>query len=152
MPISSRTPEGDPNTCPVCRKDLRIDPSTVPTKDAPCPHCGHLLDFGDRLALDELFAPPVPTGVTSSFEKQMLELGRPKLGNFPFGLRDKLIEAIAQLALRRRLPTPEQLSSLIGSANNWPDAIDLLKQHAKPKNPFQHKGLRAFLAKITGNH
>jgi hypothetical protein len=43
--ISSRTPEGDPNRCPVCGKPARIEPSTVPMRDAPCPHCGHLLWF-----------------------------------------------------------------------------------------------------------
>ena len=42
--ISSRTPEGQPNQCPLCGKFLRIEPSH-PTNDAPCPHCGHLLFF-----------------------------------------------------------------------------------------------------------
>ena len=41
---SSRTPEGQPNHCPVCGKDLRIDPSRPPG-DAPCPYCGSLLWF-----------------------------------------------------------------------------------------------------------
>jgi anti-sigma B factor antagonist len=44
MVISSRTPEGQPNHCPVCRSDLRIEPSD-PTGDALCPRCGHLLWF-----------------------------------------------------------------------------------------------------------
>lgn len=43
--ISSRTPEGRPNECPVCGRRLRLDPSTVPTADAPCPHCGSLVWF-----------------------------------------------------------------------------------------------------------
>lgn len=46
MESSSRTPEGQPNHCPLCGKDLRIDPSRPPG-DAPCPHCGHLLWFRD---------------------------------------------------------------------------------------------------------
>ncbi len=45
--ISSRTPEGTPNFCPVCGQDVRIDPSTVPLRDAPCPQCGCLLHFPD---------------------------------------------------------------------------------------------------------
>jgi hypothetical protein len=45
MEPSSRTPEGEPNRCPVCGKTVRIDPSR-PQGDAPCPHCGHLLWFG----------------------------------------------------------------------------------------------------------
>jgi anti-anti-sigma factor len=44
MVISSRTPEGTPNHCPVCGADLKIEPST-PAGDAPCPCCGHLLWF-----------------------------------------------------------------------------------------------------------
>lgn len=42
MIISSRTPEGDPNRCVVCGTRIRIEPSE-PTRDAPCPACGHLL-------------------------------------------------------------------------------------------------------------
>jgi hypothetical protein len=42
MVISSRTPEGRPNHCPVCGTDLTIEPSD-PAGDAPCPRCGHLL-------------------------------------------------------------------------------------------------------------
>jgi hypothetical protein len=44
MEPSSRTPEGEPNRCPVCGKPVVIDPSRPPG-DAPCPHCGHLLWF-----------------------------------------------------------------------------------------------------------
>jgi hypothetical protein len=48
MENSSRTPEGDPTRCPVCGKPTRIEPSTVPTVDAPCPHCGSLLWFANN--------------------------------------------------------------------------------------------------------
>jgi hypothetical protein len=44
MEPSSRTPEGQPNICPVCGKAVQIEPS-CPPGDAPCPHCGHLLWF-----------------------------------------------------------------------------------------------------------
>jgi len=47
MTISSRTPEGRPNRCPVCRRRLRISPSW-PTADAPCPRCGSLVWFPTR--------------------------------------------------------------------------------------------------------
>ncbi|KAA5542264.1 STAS domain-containing protein [Roseiconus nitratireducens] len=46
MIISSRTPEGEPNRCPICREEIWLDPSQ-PTGDAPCPNCGHLLWFSD---------------------------------------------------------------------------------------------------------
>jgi hypothetical protein len=44
MTISSRTPEGEPNRCPVCGKTTLIEPSE-PVLDAPCPSCGTLLWF-----------------------------------------------------------------------------------------------------------
>jgi hypothetical protein len=44
MEPASRTPEGEPNRCPVCGKRVRIEPSR-PSGDVPCPHCGHLLWF-----------------------------------------------------------------------------------------------------------
>jgi hypothetical protein len=43
--ISSRTPEGDPNCCPICGHNCRLKPSE-PSRDGSCPHCGHLLWFG----------------------------------------------------------------------------------------------------------
>src|SRR5690348_7977560 len=44
MVVSSRTPEGEPNRCPVCGNALRLEPSRPPG-DAPCPSCGALLWF-----------------------------------------------------------------------------------------------------------
>lgn len=44
MTISSRTPEGVPNDCPVCHGRVCITPSQ-PAGDAPCPQCGTLLWF-----------------------------------------------------------------------------------------------------------
>lgn len=46
MTISSRTPEGTPNRCPLCGHSFRIEPSR-PFGDAPCPACGSLLWFID---------------------------------------------------------------------------------------------------------
>ena len=44
MEPSSRTPEGEPNRCPICGHEVRIEPSSG-FRDAPCPHCGYLLRF-----------------------------------------------------------------------------------------------------------
>lgn len=57
MEISSRTPGGQPNNCPICRHDVVMEPSQ-PFGDAPCPYCGCLLRFepfkeGFRVALAE---------------------------------------------------------------------------------------------------
>lgn len=45
MNISSKTPEGSPNQCPICNQKIVIEVSSFPTHDAPCPKCGHLLSF-----------------------------------------------------------------------------------------------------------
>lgn len=44
MTISSRTPEGTPNRCPVCGQAVCLEPSQ-PFGNAPCPSCGSLLWF-----------------------------------------------------------------------------------------------------------
>ncbi len=67
MIISSRTPEGQPNHCPVCGSDLRIEPSDPPG-DAPCPRCGHLLWF----TLDDFGDVPVLTPTGNRLESEML--------------------------------------------------------------------------------
>ena len=54
MDISSRTPEGWPNQCPLCGQAITITPSPG-TFDAPCPHCGHLLWFPDPTRLPPLW-------------------------------------------------------------------------------------------------
>jgi hypothetical protein len=63
MNISSRTPEGDPNRCPVCGVDSRLDPSRPPG-DAPCPACGCLLWFPPA----SVRSSPVLTATTAGFE------------------------------------------------------------------------------------
>lgn len=44
MTISSRTPEGQPGSCPLCGADVVVEPSIV-VGDATCPNCGQLLWF-----------------------------------------------------------------------------------------------------------
>ncbi|HYV39480.1 MAG TPA: hypothetical protein VE988_27570 [Gemmataceae bacterium] len=51
MSNASCTPEGVPHRCPVCGKTPTVDPSSFPTPDAPCPHCGSLLWFTNRPGL-----------------------------------------------------------------------------------------------------
>jgi acyl carrier protein len=59
--VSSRTPEGEPQLCPVCGALICIEPST-PSSDGPCPSCGVLLWFlrtstGVRLYETNVIAP-----------------------------------------------------------------------------------------------
>jgi PTS system fructose-specific IIA component/PTS system nitrogen regulatory IIA component len=51
----TRTPEGQPNQCPICGKPLVIEPSQ-PAGDAPCPHCGCLLWFPSTAKLEVTYA------------------------------------------------------------------------------------------------
>ena len=79
MVISSRTPEGEQNRCPVCGQECRIEPSE-PLRDGPCPHCGHLLWFAqsnDQLAagrrsalvqLTEMGFGPIPPELRPAIE------------------------------------------------------------------------------------
>jgi hypothetical protein len=48
MTISSRTPDGQPNRCPICGKAVTMQQS-LSFRDAPCPHCGCLLHFNPDL-------------------------------------------------------------------------------------------------------
>ncbi len=47
MEPSSRTPEGDDNTCHICGHDVCIEP-TCPPGDATCPYCGALIWFANE--------------------------------------------------------------------------------------------------------
>ena len=47
MVVSSRTPEGWSNECPICGRSIRISPSEQ-SLDAPCPNCGSLIWFVPR--------------------------------------------------------------------------------------------------------
>jgi nitrogen PTS system EIIA component len=73
MNIASRTPEGLPGRCPVCDRDVVVDPS-IPPGDATCPHCGSLLwfepDFGNATESRGL------AGVSGSYATQFLALLR----------------------------------------------------------------------------
>lgn len=154
MIISSRTPEGDPNTCPVCLKELRIDPSTVPLRDAPCPHCGCLLKFDKQSELEELFSgSPYPSVFSTSVEKSVLDTGTTTLGAFPFELRDELLECIASLALKHCFPGQDEVTQIVEAARSWPDVITRLRNIAEsalsiePKPP---KTLREQIQQFFG--
>ena len=65
--ISSRTPEGIPGECPVCGQTLVIEPS-LPTRDAPCPHCGCLVWFDEPDSVHVGFAQNDPLEVLDNLE------------------------------------------------------------------------------------
>lgn len=88
MTISARTPEGEPNRCPLCQATVCVEPSQL-FGDAPCPACGHLLWFakvgGTFLWFDQASALPIRerlvqfvselTGVAASVIREKAERG-----------------------------------------------------------------------------
>ncbi len=81
MTVSSRTPEGAPNHCPVCGNSVRIEPS-IPPGDAPCPNCGSLLWFAhavfgsdlDVLGQDAILPDLVATNKTDAIREIVAQL------------------------------------------------------------------------------
>jgi uncharacterized paraquat-inducible protein A len=72
MVISSRTPEGRTNRCPVCGSHIVIEPSD-PARDAPCPACGHLIWFnwderGDEQVIRLTATRLLPEAVDATFD------------------------------------------------------------------------------------
>jgi acyl carrier protein len=72
--ISSRTPDGSDNDCPVCGAHARITPSQ-PGGDAPCPNCGSLLWFfsnsGETLVFERRSIEPVLEIIRAEVAKQL---------------------------------------------------------------------------------
>jgi acyl carrier protein len=82
--ISSRTPEGVPNHCPICDTSICIEPSHPPG-DAPCPNCGTLLWFFNTSAGIRFYEARAITP-----------------------LRDKIVQAICErLGVNKEKVTPE---------------------------------------------
>ena len=74
MIISSRTPEGEPNHCPLCGADVRIEPSVL-FGDAPCPNCGHLLWFLSRPGESLLYEYESSRSIRDRVREAMEKLG-----------------------------------------------------------------------------
>ena len=74
MIISSRTPEGEPNHCPICGKDVCIDPSPF-FGDATCPNCGSLLWFlkmpGEHVVFERTLSGSIRERVIELLAKQL---------------------------------------------------------------------------------
>jgi DNA-directed RNA polymerase subunit RPC12/RpoP len=109
MVISSRTPEGQPNCCPVCGKAVVMEPSQ-PFGDAPCPHCGCLLRFEP---LDEGIrvspAQPTSTRAVPSEARSVYVCPRCKT-RIPFGTETKAPPRRCP-SCQRRLSIPRALAS-----------------------------------------
>lgn len=69
--ISTRTPEGSLNRCAVCGREVLIEPSTVPVRDAPCPHCGCLLWFPEPGTIHVQLANADSSAIFAQFDESV---------------------------------------------------------------------------------
>lgn len=124
MIISSRTPEGELNRCPICGHRCRIEPSCL-TADTPCPSCGHLLWFPqdkEASAAAVLAERPKrdqgqPTVRAPEVQAARL-IGRSiRRGEKRFGAISRAFRA--ELAAVNDPRHAERLLSLLPSANSW---------------------------------
>jgi acyl carrier protein len=118
MTVSSRTPEGLPNQCPVCGKSTVLDPSSPPG-DAPCPSCGHLLWwFQEHLSTRfemERSQVTLDTSLTGSESLDLVELVMELEEEFDLTIPDEFaaqIQTVKDAILfieryRQRKPPPE---------------------------------------------
>jgi hypothetical protein len=135
--ISSRTPEGDRQRCPLCGQLTRIEPSTFPTRDATCPRCGQWL----------LFAAP---GASSSAKKSsratyegfFINEGQKRLGPLPVALQSRLFAAVRRLAGQNRLPGRDLLRRVLENARHWDDVVYQFEWGL----PGSRRGTRAYRA------
>ncbi len=136
---SSRTPEGTPDRCPLCGNEVRIDLSTFPTDDAPCPHCGHLLWSANtvedhRSDFEKLLSQSLEELIVKNTAQQQWGLGAisgwdldQESGKIVFYFADGF-KAVAPVQIIGSLNVDKQ-SWLWAWAN--PSVLDPLTQHAR---------------------
>lgn len=146
---SSRTPEGQPRSCPVCRTDFAMEPSW-PAGDAPCPHCGQLLWFpnpADAGGLDFLVGNGVVHELQATSVPEVVAALVELLGNSRH-IRPEDAPSITQAILRREelgstgigrgyaFPHTkhEAVDKVVGIMGHVPAGIDFNSLDGKPVN------------------
>jgi len=144
MEPSSRTPEGLPNRCPICGKEIAIDPS-MPAGDAPCPHCGHLLWFPTTLGALQDFQrftisdPSICTSaqaIAAAFDR-LAESEHVATGHRR-GILDALQkrEELGSTGIGRGVAIPHAkypgVARLIGAVADFPAGVDFKSLDGKP--------------------
>ena len=121
--ISSRTPEGDPNVCPICGNDLRLEPS-IDTRDGPCPSCGHLLWFPEQQETGTQHGRPL------SGEVAVMRAGKARFGPIPVELLPRLNDIVDRLICQDVWPTATVLRDLVARTNSWNGLLAILESLA----------------------
>jgi acyl carrier protein len=125
--ISSRTPEGVPNHCPICGKSVCIEPSHPPG-DAPCPNCGTLLWFvntstGIRFYESKAIA-PLRERILRAVSKS-LGVGTSLVPNDLGGDSLDIVELVMELEDEFGISIPEEDAGTIKTVG---DAIDYFEK------------------------
>jgi hypothetical protein len=96
MNIASRTPEGEPNRCPICGRAVRLEHSRI-FGDACCPHCGTLLWYfrlqAEAVLFDDASASEARERVIA-FLAQHLGVARAQIAANPPRLSDLAADSI----------------------------------------------------------
>src|SRR5262245_3516411 len=143
MPPSDRTPEGEPNRCPVCGHAVLLEPSLT-SGDATCPNCGLLLWFpvsaGSR-GLQRLRFPD-PTIRTKSQAIAAILDRLVETEGLSADLREEILAAIAEreelgsTGIGRGVAVPHAkcggVSRLLGAVAEFPTGVDFESLDRKP--------------------
>lgn len=101
MTISSRTPEGQPTSCPLCQAQVVVEPSVI-VGAATCPRCGHLLWFFQASDMTRFFAAEATFSrrdrVIDSIANQ-LGVDRERVANNPTLLYDVGVDSLDAVEL-----------------------------------------------------
>jgi hypothetical protein len=118
MTISSRTPEGEPNHCPICGLHFQLEPSP-PAGDGPCPGCGHLLWFSSRRNKPTLESGSdlVGAGELEEFRACLLRIAAARVGPPPSRSIRAAINAV------RRLDVLKKLLERALTASRWDELV-----------------------------
>jgi mannitol/fructose-specific phosphotransferase system IIA component (Ntr-type) len=148
MNPSTRTPEGQPNRCPVCGKPVVIEPSQPPG-DAPCPHCGCLLWFPTSTGRSGIYGfltlsisdRSIRTKVSaiSAIVDRLVGAGAIELAQRP-GILAAILkrEELSSTGIGRGVAVPhakyEGIASLFGAVAHFPEGVEFDSLDREPVN------------------
>jgi uncharacterized Zn finger protein (UPF0148 family) len=117
--IASRTPEGMSGHCPACGEAVCLEPSW-PSGDAPCPRCGNLVWFENRVEAIEVPDALRPNSTTNRLLDRAWGVAHPEQVEHWEEMRRT--ERAKRLRRRRRLRQgvwPGRVTETFSRLNSW---------------------------------